>query len=414
MYNEENQEYGMKKKTNRRNTLMFLLLLGIVSMLSDFTHEGARSIYGPFLAIIGGSAVVVAFSSGLGEFIGQALRIATGIIADKTKKYWTMMILGYAINLLAIPMLALVGDNGWMLAVGLILLERIGKSIRAPAKSTLTSFAGSELGTGKAFAINEALDQIGAFLGPFLVFILLSVRSASEPLDSYRLAFGLLGIVAVATLTVLVIAKMKYPHPESIELSTKGQSMSIKNRIFWMYMAGIGLIAAGFIDYPIIAFHFGKTNAVPIEWIPLLYAGAMGVDALSALFFGWLFDKKGLYSLVAAISISMLFAPLLFLFSEIPLLIAGIVCWGIGMGAQESILKSVIASIVAKEKRATAYGVMNAMFGLCWFLGSLLVGVLYDVSINALVVFSVIMQLSSIPFMIIVQKQLEGLRKESV
>src|SRR5690606_24760504 len=144
------------------------------SFFSDFTHEGARSIYGPYLNILGATAFVVAFAAGLGEFIGQALRIFTGIIADKTKKYWTMMIFGYAINLLAIPLLAFVEHEYWWVANVLILVERVGKAVRAPAKAALTSFTTPHLGAGKAFAINEAIDQFGAFLGPLVVFFMIS------------------------------------------------------------------------------------------------------------------------------------------------------------------------------------------------------------------------------------------------
>jgi len=397
----------MKNRSVRKNAYIFLLFLGIVSMLSDFTHEGARSIYGPFLSIVGATALVVSITSGLGEFIGQALRIVTGVVADKTKKYWTMMIIGYAVNLLAIPMLALVTKDGWILAVGLILLERIGKAIRAPAKSTLTSFVGHEIGAGKAFAINEALDQIGAFLGPMFLFIVLTIRGEGDPFTNYRFAFGLLGIVAIATLTVLMIAKSKYPNPEHFDQSKIQDHKLMKNKLFWIYMVGIGFIAAGFIDYPLIAFHLGNTSSFPLSYIPLFYSVAMGVDALSALFFGWMFDRKGLLSLIMAILVSSLFAPLIFLFDSSAVIIGGIVLWGVGMGAQESILKSVVATIIPKEKRATAYGVFNALFGLTWFLGSLIIGLLYQYSIIAIVIFSVSMEFISLPILYLVHQKLK-------
>ncbi|MCK7485093.1 MAG: hypothetical protein MZU97_05735 [Bacillus subtilis] len=169
--------------TMKQKAFVFLLFLGVISLLSDFTHEGARSIYGPFLGVLGASAFLVALTSGLGEFIGQALRIPTGLIADKTKKYWTMMILGYAINLLVIPLLAFVTPSIWEIALVLILLERVGKAIRAPAKSALTSFTSPHLGAGKAFAIQEALDQLGAFLGPLFVFLILGLQPATNSPD---------------------------------------------------------------------------------------------------------------------------------------------------------------------------------------------------------------------------------------
>jgi MFS-type transporter involved in bile tolerance (Atg22 family) len=170
----------MKTENRKKQALLFLVLIGIIAMLSDFTHEGARSIYGPYLALLGASALVVSFVSGLGEFIGQALRIVTGIIADRTKKYWTMMILGYSINLLVIPLLMFVTQEVWFIAIILILLERVGKGIRAPAKSALTSFTTQDIGVGKAFALQEAMDQLGAFLGPLFVFTVLGLNSGSD------------------------------------------------------------------------------------------------------------------------------------------------------------------------------------------------------------------------------------------
>jgi MFS family permease len=389
--------------TMKQKAFVFLLFLGIISLLSDYTHEGARSIYGPFLGAIGASAFLVALTSGLGEFIGQALRIPTGLIADKTKKYWTMMILGYAINLLVIPLLAFVTPSIWEIALVLILLERVGKAIRAPAKSALTSFTSPHLGAGKAFAIQEALDQLGAFLGPLFVFLILGLQSGDE-LAGYHLAFGLLGIFAVLTLVVLAIAKTRYPKPDEFETKTLVKGFK-SNKAFLLYLIAISFIALGFIDYPVIAFHLTQINAIDVLYIPLLYSLAMGVDALSALFFGHLYDKIGVGSLILAVLVAMFFAPFVFLFDSTAAIVFGVVLWGIGMGAQESILKAVIASLVTKAKRATAYGIFNSIFGLFWFIGSLIVGLLYERSLLGVATFSVAMETAGIVCLIIFQKQ---------
>jgi hypothetical protein len=167
------------------------------------THEGARSIVGPYLGLLGASAATIGFVSGSGELIGYAFRLATGWITDKTKHYWMMAFIGYAFNLLAIPMLALVPDGGWIWACGLLILERFGKAIRHPAKNTMVSFAASEVGHGKGFAIQEALDQLGAFLGPVLVFGIMMLKGEGATRVSYALAFAFLGIMAIVTLVIL-------------------------------------------------------------------------------------------------------------------------------------------------------------------------------------------------------------------
>ncbi|HKM29442.1 MAG TPA: MFS transporter, partial [Bacilli bacterium] len=283
-------------KSPKKAAIIFLFLLGFISLLSDFTHEGARSIYGPYLGLLGISAFLISFTSGLGEFIGQALRIVTGVIADKTKKYWLLMIVGYAINLLVIPLLFFVDASIWQVAIMLILLERVGKGIRAPAKSALTSFTTQQLGVGKAFALQEVMDQFGAFLGPLFVFFVLSLNKGSE-LRGYQVAFGLLGIFAIMTLVTLVITKVKYPHPEQLETKTEKKGLE-GNKAFFFYMLAIVMIALGFIDYPVLAYHIGYATTIDVVYIPLIYAVVMGIDALAALAFGILYDKRGTLSLV--------------------------------------------------------------------------------------------------------------------
>jgi len=376
----------MKTENRKKQALLFLLLIGIIAMLSDFTHEGARSIYGPYLALLGASALVVSFVSGLGEFIGQALRIVTGIIADRTKKYWTMMILGYSINLLVIPLLMFVTQEVWFIAIILILLERVGKGIRAPAKSALTSFTTQDIGVGKAFALQEAMDQLGAFLGPLFVFTVLGLNSGSD-LNGYQIAFGLLGIFAILTIVIIIVARFKYPNPDQMEVKKVSKGFK-SNPYFYLYLVAVMFIAIGFIDYPILAFHLNKTAQIQPIYIPLLYSLAMGIDAIAAVFFGYYFDKKGIISLMISVIFGSLIAPVFFLVDGVLGIVIGIVLWGIAMGAQESVLKAVIASLVSKDKRATAYGIFYTVFGLAWFLGSLMIGYLYDVNLLLLVIFS--------------------------
>lgn len=375
----------------KKHAYLFLLLIGIIALLSDFTHEGARSIYGPFLGLIGVSAFLISLTAGLGEFIGQALRIVTGWIADKTKKYWVMMILGYSINLLVIPLLMFVDANIWQVAIILILLERIGKGIRAPAKSALVSFTTAHIGMGKAFALQELMDQIGAFLGPLFVFLILNLNQGSE-LDGYQLAFGLLGIFAIMTLVIIVLAKTKYPHPDRMEVQTKSQGFK-GNKSLVFYLIAVSFIAMGFIDYPILAFHLANTDAIDVIYVPLLYAMAMGIDALSALVFGYTYDKKGVKILHLSILSSIVFVPIFFLMDGTFGVILGMVFWGISMGAMESILKAVVSSLVSKDKRATAYGIFYTVFGGAWFFGSTAIGWLYDQSIIYVIIFSVVMEI---------------------
>jgi MFS family permease len=392
----------------RKSAYAFLVLLGIVSLFSDLTYEGARSIVGPYLLILGASASTVGFVSGLGELIGYALRLLTGWISDRTKRYWLLTIIGYAINLVAIPALALAPGIGWVYACGLIVLERFGKAIRNPAKTTLASFAASEVGAGKGFALQEALDQIGAFLGPLMLALVLTLKGGRENLSAYALCFILLAIPAVIALSLLLTARAKYPRPQEMERTDAPTARDGLRSAYWFYLAGIALLAAGFADFPLMAFHMTKTKLLPDNIVPVVYALAMGIDAAAALFFGRMYDRIGIGAIIISSVISAFFAPLVFLFDAPGFAVAGVLLWGIGMGAQESILKSAVTTLVPREKRGTAFGFFNAGFGAFWFLGSWLMGILYDRSLVALVVFSLVAQLASLPFFFVTRKIMKG------
>jgi len=385
-------------ENKKKAAYTFLALLGIVSLFSDLTYEGARSILGPYLLLLGASASTVGFVSGLGEFIGYALRLLTGYLSDKTKRYWLLAIIGYAVNLIAIPALALAPGIGWVYACGLIVLERFGKSIRSPAKTTLASFAASEVGAGKGFALQEVLDQLGAFAGPLMLFLVLTLKRGEDKLAGYALGFALLAIPAAISLLMLLLARRKYPRPHEFETERPEQTHDGLKSAYWFYLAGIGFLAFGFADFSLMAFHMTKTNLFADNVVPLLYSVAMGIDALSALFFGRMYDKNGMTAIIISSSLALFFAPLVFLVHAPSAAIVGVLLWGIGMGAQESILKSAVTTIVTKERRGTAFGIFNAGFGACWFLGSWIMGILYDKSLLALVILSMISQLASLPF----------------
>lgn len=370
------------------SALRFVVLLGVVSLFADITYEGARSLAGPYLNLLGASALAVGLTAGLGEFIGYALRLVSGWLTDRTRRYWTIALLGYSVNLLVVPLLAWAGN--WQIAVALLIAERLGKAIRTPAKDVMLSHAAARLGRGWAFGLHEALDQIGGISGPLLMAGVLSARS------DYPSAFKLLFLPALLALAVLLVARLRYPRPEQFEavapkLQTRGWP-----RAFWIYLAAVVLIAAGFADFPLIAFHLKRHQLAPDEWIPLLYAFAMLVDALAALVCGRLFDRFGLPVLAGAALLTAGAAPLVFL-GPLPAVAAGMALWGVGMGAQESILRAAVAEMIPPARRGSAYGLFNFGYGAAWFLGSAGLGFLYSRSLPGLVAFSVVLQLAAIP-----------------
>ena len=382
---------GMQAAT----ALAFVVLLGIVSLFADMTYEAARSITGPYLGLLGASGTIVGIVAGFGELVGYGLRLVSGLIADRTGKYWEITLSGYAINLVAVPLLAFAGR--WELAAFLMIAERFGKAIRTPARDAMLSHATSQMGRGWGFGLHEALDQIGAMLGPLVVAIIFYFGG------SYQTGFAVLAFPAALALSILVKARMLYPNPRNLEVEAPELKTKEFPRQFRVYLIAATCVAMGYADFPLIAYHFKTTSAVAEAWIPGLYAIAMGVDALAALAFGRLFDRVGLLVLVGAVVISAPFAVFVFNGGFYGALI-GMVLWGIGLGAQESIMRAAIAGMVSADQRASAYGVFNAGFGLCWFLGSAIMGWLYDVSIFNLMLFSMVTQFAAIPLLLMIKK----------
>jgi len=362
----------------------FVILLGWVSLFADLCYEGMRGALGGYLALLGASATAVGAVAGTGEAIGYGLRYVSGALADRTQRYWALTIAGYATNLVAVPLLALAGS--WPMVAVLVGLERLGKAVRSPAKSTLTSFAASDLGAGKAFAINEAMDQVGGLAGPLVVAGILAWRG--ETISGYAWAFCALAIPAVITLGVLLRARRLYPDPralESVGPGDPGAPATLGPR-YWLYLTGVALVAIGLADWPLLAYHLETSRVLADRWLPVAYSAAMAVDGLAALAAGRLFDRDRARGRTGAGVVALFvlggaaYAPLVLASSgDAPYLaIGGIALWAITRSATESIGKALIAAIVPRGQRGRAYGLYYLIWGIAWWAGSLLLGALYD------------------------------------
>jgi MFS family permease len=368
----------------RSRAIRFIVCLGIVSMFADITYEGARSAIGPFLHDLGASATQVGLIAGIGEMLAASLRLFSGRIADRTRAYWTITIVGYGVNLIAVPALAFAGN--WWTAALLVALERTGKSIRGPARDVLLSEATDTVGHGWGFGLHAALDQTGAVIGPLLVAFTVAKSHAFGP------AFLGLALPAAAAVGSLLVARAWFPAQGATAPHQLEQTHFPK--VFWIYVASAGLLACGFVDFALLSYHFQKTAVFGPATIPLLYSGAMAVNAVTAPLFGRLFDRFGLVMLSIGTLISMLSLPLGFLGGPTAV-IAGVACWATGIGAQDAILRSGIAQVVSMNKRGSAFGAFNGVFGVAWFVGSAIMGALYDHSIIAVVVFGLTLQLAA-------------------
>jgi MFS family permease len=370
----------------KKQALKFIILLGVVSLFGDITYEGARGVTGPYLRLFGASSVAIGLVAGLSEFAGYALRLVSGYLADRTEGYWALTILGYGL-ILSIPALGFAGS--WQLAATLIILERMGKAIRSPARDTILSYATNVVGRGLGFGIHEALDQVGAIIGP-LVFSAVFLLGGS-----YRDGFRILWLPAFLTLGILLIAKRKAP--VSVGFETQGKTPEKRlSKTFWLYSLFTFFSVAGFPSFLLISYHF-KTRAIVSDvQIAIFYAIAMGVDALSAVVVGKFYDKVGLKSLIM-IPLLTIFIPVL-CFSQIyTRVLVGTVVWGVVVGTHETIMRAAIADLTPITKRGTGYGIFNSTYGLAWFVGAPIMGLLYDLSISHVVGFVALLELISVP-----------------
>jgi MFS family permease len=386
------------------SALRFVVLLGVVSLFGDMTYEGARSITGPWLATLSASAVVVGVVAGAGELVGYALRFVSGPFANRTHRYWATTMAGYAINLFSVPLLALTGS--WPAAAALIIIERAGRAIRKPAGDAMLSHAGAVIGYGWAFGLREALDQTGAVLGPLTVAFVLA-RGLG-----YRTAFASLAVPAALAFVFLLISWRQFPRPRELDVKTSPALVAESGR-FWIYTIAGALVAAGTVDFPLVAYHLAKHSVVTTASVPLLYALAMGTAGLTAPVTGRLMDRLGMPVLVSGVVVTAIAAPLLFL-GDARLAVAGAAAWGLSTSLQDATMRAMLARLVPPDRRASAYGIFDGIFGIAWFAGSAVMGGLYGVAPVDLVICSVVLQLASVPFFLLARDPLGGRGENSL
>jgi MFS family permease len=371
----------------------FVTVFGTVSLLADFVYEGARSITGPLLASLGATGLAVGVVTGIGEAAALGLRLVSGPLTDRTQRFWGWTITGYTLTIVTVPVLGIAATL-WV-ASALVIAERIGKAIRSPAKDTLLSHAAAVTGRGKGFAVHEALDQIGAVIGPLTVAGVLALTGGD-----YGPALGVLALPGAAALALLVWLRFRVPEPARYENPTTPDPAPLpaaqaasndRDRpspplppAFWAYCAFTATTMVGFATFGVLSYHMVIRGILPAAAVPLVYAAAMGADAVAALLSGWLYDRVGAKTL-AALPILSALVPAVAFTDQMWLVVAGALLWGAAVGIQESTLRAVVADLVAPPRRATAYGVFAAGLGVATAVGGALTGWLYDTSIPALV-----------------------------
>ncbi|WP_416482587.1 MFS transporter [Streptomyces sp. CL12] len=378
----------------------FVMAFGVVSLLMDYVYEGARSITGPLLAHLGASAAVVGAVTGAGEAAALGLRLLSGPLADRSRRFWSWTVAGYALTAVTVPVLGLPGAL-WA-ACALVVAERVGKAVRSPAKDTLLSHATATTGRGRGFAVHEAMDQVGALLGPLTVAGILALTG-----DDYAPALGVLALPGAAALALLVRLRARVPDPVAYETSDSDEepapdgiaAVTSPNpglpRAFWVYAAFTAMTLVGFATFGVLSYHLVVRHLVPTAAVPVLYAAAMAADAFAALATGWLYDRHGARVLAVLPLLSAAVALLAFT-DTVWIVVLGALVWGAAVGVQESTLRATVADLVPPGRRATAYGFFAGIMGATALAGGALTGALYDVSIPVLITTVAVVQVTAL------------------
>jgi len=396
----------------KKAAFKLILFFGLVSLFGDMVYEGARSVNGPYLKTLGANAAIVGLVAGLAEFLGYAVRLFAGYFADKSRAYWLLTFLGYAM-LISVPLLSLTGI--WQVAVVFIVAERLGKAIRSPARDTILSQATKQVGTGFGFAIAEALDQVGAIAGPLIFTILFMVIGKGDrSLGDYQFGYSLLWIPFGLLLLCIFFAHRAVPNPEVLEVTpAKIQESDKLSKIFWIYTIFTFITTLGYANFALVGFHLKARQVLTDAQIPLFYAFAMGVDAIAALSIGKIYDifkdrsgneNAGLTTLIVIPLFSLLIPGLVFS-TKSSLVFAGVIIWGLVMGCHETIMKSAIADLTPIKKRGTGYGIFNFVYGLAIFIGSALIGLLYEKSIGIVISVSIGIEIVAIAAFFVLRKE---------
>lgn len=381
----------------------FVFAFGLVSLFADMVYEGARSIIGPYLAMLGASATLVGLVAGTGELIGYGLRLASAYFVSRTRHYWTWTIVGYALTVLSVPLIGVGGGlSSAMLLYG---GERLGKAVRSPAKDTLLSHASTATGRGKAFGVHQFMDQLGAVAGPLLLAAMLAWR----PFD-YRLAFATLAVPGALVLLILLWLRARVPDPQVYEFpngtvpeppvgappvtAASPMTAGVLPVRYWQFVVSIALLSCGIASFPLLAFHAQTRHLLSDAMVPVLFAVAMLVDGVTGLVVGHVYDRRGPIVLLA-VPIAAAGAALAFADSA-GLVWLGVAIWGMVNGILDSTVKAAVTGLVPSASRALAFGWLSLVRGVGLLVAGGLLGVAYDHGVGVAIVLIVAANLLSL------------------
>lgn len=348
--------------------------LGFVSLLMDVSSELIHSLLPVFMfTALGISATAIGFIEGAAEATALLVKVFSGALSDWWGKRKPLAVLGYGLGALSKPLFAIAGGAGLIVAARLI--DRVGKGLRgAPRDALVADLAPPEI-RGAAFGLRQALDTVGAFLGPLLAMGLMLLWA-----DDFRAVFWVAVIPAILAVALLLFGVREPEHQRDgkrVNPITRASLRRLPAAYWWVVGIGAIFTLARFSE----AFLVLRVQAggLPLAFVPLVLIVMNVVYALAAYPCGKLADAIehrrlltwGLLLLIAA-------DAALAWDGHWSLAWLGVVLWGLHLAMTQGLLAAMIADTAPADLRGTAYGFFNMTSGLALLAASVVAGLLWD------------------------------------
>jgi MFS family permease len=340
----------------------------------DISSEMVHSLLPMFMVTtLGASALTVGIIEGLAESTALIVKVFSGALSDYLGKRKGLAVVGYALGALTKPIFAMATSTGVVLTGRL--LDRVGKGVRgAPRDALVTDITPSHL-RGAAFGLRQALDTVGAFVGPLLAVGLMLLWA-----NEFRAVFWVAVVPGVLSVLVLVLGVREPVRPQEAKRTNPIRKDKLKrlSAAYW-WVVGVGAVftLARFSEAFLVL--RAQEGGMAMALVPLVMVAMNVVYAATAYPFGRLSDHMRHSTLLAWGLVVLMAADLVLAYSNHwSVVLVGVTLWGIHMGMTQGLLATMVADTAPADLRGTAYGFFNLVSGLAMLAASGLAGLLWD------------------------------------
>ena len=366
---------GQPVRTGLRGIPKSIWALGFVSLFMDTSSELIHSLLPVYLvSVLGASALSVGFIEGVAEATAAIVKVFSGTLSDYLGKRKLLTVIGYGLAAVSKPLFALAGSVTWIFTARFI--DRIGKGIRgAPRDALIGDLAPSHL-RGASYGLRQSLDTVGAFVGPLLAVAFMFLLA-----NNIQAVFWIALIPALISVSILIFAVKEPETARSVDETRSPIRVADLRQIgaayWWLVSIGAVLAVARFSEAFLVL--RAENLGLAIALVPIVFIVMNVVYALSAYPAGKLSDRMD-RRIVLAVGFAVLIAAdaVLALATDIWLVMAGTVLWGLHMGLTQGLLAAMVVDTTSPGIRGTAFGIFNLVTGVALLGGNIVAGLLWD------------------------------------